>query len=111
MIQAGSLCKTCQDSKKLAGENASLKARLDEVEKQQRIAENLGNFIPLLTMETFTKNECMKIANAAVRQILKKGMSDNVSSKDLLDWIKYAREECEGTKSRKRSNVINNFQK
>jgi hypothetical protein len=89
-------------------------------ESQQHIAESLGlsertlrrwSQNPefklkvdtiILDMETFTKNERMKIANAAVRQILKKGMSDNVSTKDLLDWLRYAREECEGTICRKR---------
>lgn len=90
-------------------------------ESQQHIAESLGlsertlrrwSQNPefkhkvdtiILDMETFTKNERMKIANAAVRQILKKGINyDNVTTKDLLDWLKYAREECEGTKSRKR---------
>jgi hypothetical protein len=42
------------------------------------------------------------MAKTAINQILKQGMSDNVNSKDLLDWLKYAREECEGTKSRER---------
>jgi len=89
-------------------------------ESQQRIAENLGlsertlrrwSKNPefklkvdtiILDMETLCKEERIKIAKAAIRQILEHGMSDNVSSKDLLDWLKYARDECEGTKSRKR---------
>jgi site-specific recombinase XerD len=34
LIQAGSLCKTCQDSKRLSIENSELKARLDEQDKK-----------------------------------------------------------------------------
>jgi len=34
LIQAGSLCKTCDDNKKLKAESLSMKGRLDEMEKE-----------------------------------------------------------------------------
>ncbi len=37
LIQAGSLCKTCQDSKKLSEENETLKAGYEELKKQMEL--------------------------------------------------------------------------
>lgn len=46
LIQAGSLCKTCSDSKKLSEENSELKVRMQELEKQQaNEIENLKQMI------------------------------------------------------------------
>jgi len=44
LIQAGSLCMTCKDSKELKEENKELKTRLDSMEQQQK---KLAEFIEL----------------------------------------------------------------
>jgi integrase/recombinase XerD len=52
LIQAGSLCKTCEDAKRLSEENATLKA---DVETMRKDMEKINQFIAMGGMELLKK--------------------------------------------------------
>lgn len=62
LIQSGNLCKICQDSKKLSGENATLKAQMETTQKEmesiraalkeeQKGSELMSEFLELMKRE------------------------------------------------------------
>jgi len=60
LIQAGSLCKTCDDNKKLKAESLSMKGRLDEMEKEMESRKGADSTLEALFMDPEVRQMLMK---------------------------------------------------